>query len=286
MSEGNGGSPEQLGQASLKEAITPKTPNSDSSSQEESRQFKGGGTGFQLGGPTESQPGLATANKQDGSLTGVAQKATQEAKEQSSSQSLDMIRVLQQEFRLTEKQLEKLNNLAKENGINLEQFSKEDLGDREKIKQVLVLLENEEMKLNDQQKQNLQKINKELQEADQPLTSKQIKTKIDEKKQEINKKIEELREKQKSGQLTKEDEEELKQNEQVLAALNEMGDQVGEISKDQLDESKIQRKQTLLEKAQTYFKYAGFGLAALLFIFAWKGLISEMGGQRGGGMMG
>jgi hypothetical protein len=64
-----------------------------------------------------------------------------------------------------------------------------------------------------------------------------------------------------------------------------MESRVGEISQDQSETSKTQRKQAFLEKAPTYIKYAGFGLAALFFIFIWRGLTAEGGGQ-GKGMMG
>jgi hypothetical protein len=291
MSEGNDGvGPEQGGGAMVKKPETPLAESSPATpvTQLSSSFEKSTGPVQTSATPSETKPASQTAQAQSGEPQKAdASKPTDNfAKEQSSNEIINMTQVLQQEFNLQEEQLNKLQQLAKERGITLDQFSKEDLGNKEKMKQVLDLLENDEMKLNDQQKATLEKINQELQQADQPLTSEQMRAKITERKQQIISRIQQLQQKQQSGQvLTQEEQEEFNQNQQTLAALTEMESRVGEISQDQSETSKTQRKQAFLEKAPTYIKYAGFGLAALFFIFIWRGLAAEGGGQ-GRGMMG
>ena len=288
MSEGNGGGPEQssaINQSSLRQelfSVATLPPSSE----------KPIGPVQTSATPPETKPASQTAQSQSGepkkdSARLDASKPTDNfAKEKFSNEIINMTQVLQQEFNLQEEQLNKLQQLAKERGIALDQFSKEDLGNKEKMKQVLDLLENDEMKLNDQQKATLKKINEELQQADQPLTSEQMRAKITERKQQIISRIQQLQQKQQSGQvLTQEEQEELNQNQQTLATLTEMESRIGEISQDQSETSKTQRKKAFLEKAPIYIKYAGFGLAALFFIFIWRGLTAEAGGQ-GRGMMG
>jgi hypothetical protein len=278
MSEGNGGGPEQsstISQSSLIKELS-SVVNSPHSFEEPTGPVQTSAT------PSETKPASQTAKAQSGEPQKAdASKPTDNfAKEQSSNEIINMTQVLQQEFNLQEEQLNKLRQLAKERGIVLDQFSKEDLGNKEKMKQVLDLLENDEMKLNDQQKATLKKINQELQQADQRLTSEQMRAKITERKQQIILRIQQLQQKQQSGQvLTQEEQEELNQNQQTLATLTEMESRVGEILQDQSETSKTQRKKAFLEKAPIYIKYAGFGLAALFFIFIWRGLTAEGRGQ-------
>jgi hypothetical protein len=288
MSEGNGGGPEQSSAVS-QSSVRPELPSLATLPPSFEKQTGPVQTSVT---PSETKPASQTAQAQSGepqkaSARLDASKPTDNfAKEHSSNEIINMTQFLQQEFNLQEEQLNKLQQLAKERGITLDQFSKEDLGNKEKMKQVLDLLENDEMKLNDQQKATLKKINEELQQADQPLTSEQMRAKIIERKQQIISRIQQLQQKQQSGQvLTQEEQEELNQNQQALAALTEMESRVGEISQDQSETSKTKRKKALLEKAPIYIKYAGFGLAALFFIFVWRGLTAEGGGQ-GRGMMG
>ena len=284
MSEGNGGGPEQSSAIS-QSSVRPEPSFVATSPPSFENQVSLPTT---LATSLEIKPASQTAQAQSGEpqKADVYKPTDNFAKEQFSNEIINMTQVLQQEFNLQEEQLNKLQQLAKERGITLDQFSKEDLGNKEKMKQVLYLLENDEMKLNDQQKATLKKINEELQQADQPLTSEQMRAKITERKQQIISRIQQLQQKQQSGQfLTQEEQEELNQNQQTLATLTEMESRVGEILQYQSETSKTQRKKAFLEKAPIYIKYAGFGLAALFFIFIWRGLTAEAGGQ-GRGMMG
>jgi len=211
--------------------------------------------------------------------------------EQSSNKPINMIEILTQEFKLSEDQQKILKQKIielKQQGIDLESFSEEDLGDPQKIGTILGIIGSEEMGLSGEQRENLKKIQETLKIANQEeqLTERDMRAKITERKQQIILRIQQLQQKQQSGQvLTQEEQEEFNQNQQALAALTEMESRVGEISQDQSETSKTQRKQAFLEKAPTYIKYAGFGLAALFFIFIWRGLTAEGGGQ-GRSMMG
>jgi hypothetical protein len=283
MGEGNGGGPEQssaISQSSLRPELS-SVATSPPSFEKPTGPVQKSAT------PPETKPASQTTQAQSGEPQKVdASKPTDNfAKEQFSNEIINMTQVLQQEFNLQEEQLNKLQQLAKERGITLDQFSKEDLGNKEKMKQVLDLLENDEMRLNDQQKANLKKINEEIQQADQPLTSEQMRAKITERKQQIISRIQQLQQKQQSGQvLTQEEQEELNQNQETLVTLTEMESRVGEISINPKHQ-KPKEKKAFLEKAPIYIKYAGFGLAALFFIFIWRGLKAEGGGQVRG-MMG
>jgi len=281
--EGNDGGPEKVSQPQG-ESQPEGGGLSPSSKEVLSALSQAGGEALRQAAQTSVQPGEIQSTPSNPSPD--ASKPGNLAEERSSNQPLNMTQLLQEEFGLTAEQLTTLKKLAQQKGINLEQFSEGDLGNKEKMQQVLSLLENEEVKLSEQQKKNLKDIQQQLQQADQPLTQEQMQAKINEKKQQLQSRMQELQQKQQSGQvLTDEEKKELDEIQQALPLLTDMESQVGQLSADQSPEAKVQKRQTLLEKAPTYFKYAGFGLAALFFIFAWRGLTSEMGGQRGG-MMG
>ena len=286
MGEGNGGGPEQS--SAISQSSVRPEPSSVATSPPSSEK------------PASPSPATTSATPETKPASETRQAQPGEPKddpnmpkpaEQSSNKPINMIEILTQEFGLDGKQQELLKRKIpelKQQGIDLESFSGEDLGDPQKMGTILRIIGSEEMGLSGEQIENLGKIQKTLQSANQEgqLTEKDIRARITERKQQIISRIQQLQQKQQSGQvLTQEEQEELNQNQQALAALTEMEGQVGEISQNQSAESKTQIKQSLLEKAPTYIKYAGFGLAALFFIFAWKGLTSEMGGQKGG-MMG
>jgi hypothetical protein len=282
MSEGNGGGPEQLGGGTQPTGVSVETPGASTKT-----------PSFENPASLATKPPILSETE----LAAEPGQAQPEGEtqalhpEQSSRQSINMIEILTQEFGLDEKQQELLKQKIpelKEKGIDLQSFSEEDLGDPKKMGIILEIIGSEEMGLSDEQRENLEKIQETLQSANQEgqLTERDMRAEITERKNQIISRIQQLQQKQQSGQvLTQEEQEELNQNQQALAALTEMESRVGEISQNQSAESKTQIKQSLLEKAPTYIKYAGFGLAALFFIFVWQGLRNASGGQ-GRGMMG
>jgi len=208
--------------------------------------------------------------------------------EQSSNKPINMIEILTQEFKLSEGQQEILQQKVeelKQQGIDLQSFSEENLGDPQKMGTILGIIGSEEMGLSDEQRENLEKIKETLKKAEQgeQLTEEQIQGKINERKDQLQKRIAELEEKGKKGELTKEEKEELNEAKQILSDLEE-------ISESKLEESdKYKRgeiKRAMLEqKIKTYGTYAAVGMGLLLLVFAWRGLKETAGGQ-GRGMMG
>jgi hypothetical protein len=279
MSEGNGGGPEQLGGGSQSTGFLVETP----------------GTSTQT--PSFESPAGLAATPAISSETELAAKPGQAQPEggiqasypeQSSRQSINMIEILTQEFKLSEGQqkiLQQKVEKLKQQGIDLQSFLEEDLGDPQKMGIILEIIGSEEMGLSDEQRENLEKIKETLKKAEQgeQLTEEQIQGKINERKDQLQKRIAELEEKGKKGELTKEEQEELNEAKQILSDLEE-------ISESKLEESdKYKRgeiKRAMLEqKIKTYGTYAAVGMGLLFLVFAWRGL-RETGGGQGRGMMG
>jgi len=271
--EGNGGGPEQVGGSQPQGGGLPPPSEEALSAPSQALEEPLSQAAQKLvepGEPRETRPIThSDASKQQGDL----------AKEQSSNQPVNMTQVLQQEFGLEPEQLTTLKNLAQKEGINLDQFSEEDLGDKEKMDEILKLLE--QTGLNEKQQENLKKIREVLQQADQPLTEEQLQAKINERITQLESRIKELE--QKGEQLTPEEQQELnnarKAIEDLRAAAQFSSFEGDEYAK---GEAKIERlKQRIKENAT----YATVGIGLLILVFAWRGFKETSGGQRGG-MMG
>jgi len=275
MSEGNGGGPEQLGGG----GVSVETPGASTQT------------------PSSENPaGLATTSAISSETESASQTAQAQPEgetqalhpEQSSNKPINMIEILTQEFKLSEGQQKILQQKVeelKQQGIDLQSFSEENLGDPKTMEKILGIIGSEEMGLNEEQRENLEKIKETLKKAEQgeQLTEDQIQGKINERKDQLQKRIAELEEKGKKEELTKEEQEELNEAKQILSDLEE-------ISESKLEESdKYKRgeiKRAMLEqKIKTYGTYAAVGMGLLLLVFAWQGFRSASGGQ-GRGMMG
>jgi len=212
-----------------------------------------------------------SSNSQD-----VVQQGSK-AEEQESNQPFNMTQVLQQEFGLTPEQLSTLRDLAQKEGINLDQFSEEDLGNKEKMQKMLDLLAKEEMKLSDQQKKNLEDIQQQLQQADQPLTEEQMQENIKKRITQLEQRIAELKVKK---ELTPDEEKELSDAEETLKNLND----VFQFKPESSDPSKRfeEKREMLKQRIKQYGTYTTIGMGLLIFVFAWRGFKETNGGQRGG----
>jgi hypothetical protein len=276
MGEGNSGGPEQLGGVIKPKGVSVETPEAS------------------IRTPSFENPaGLATtppilSEKKPAVKPGQTQPEGELHPEQSSNKPINMIKILTQEFKLSEGQQKILQQKVeelKQQGIDLQSFSEENLGDPKKMGTILGIIGSEEMGLSDEQRENLEKIKETIKKAEQgeQLTEEQIQGKINERKDQLQKRIVELEEKGKKGELTKEEKEELNEAKQILSDLEE-------ISESKLEESdKYKRgeiKRAMLEqKIKTYGTYAAVGMGLLLLVFALRGF-REAGGGQGRGMMG
>jgi hypothetical protein len=219
---------------------------------------------------TSATPETKPASETGQAQPGVPQKANPDqsdnpAKEQSSNQPINMIQVLKQEFNLEEAKLEKLQELAKAKDIDLNQYSENDLGDAQKMKEILSLLE--KVELTPEQQKKLNEIKTTLGPAieGQQLTKEEIHGKIGERREELNKKMQEI---EGSGELT--DEEKKEKLEKIQKALDSLGEMKSDMNQlDNLSKEEIRRT---IKKASGYFQTIGFGLTGLFLLYAWKSL--------------
>jgi hypothetical protein len=279
MSEGNSGGPEQLGggiqpagvSVEIQRAST-QTPSSENPA----------GLATTPAIPSETEPAAKPGQAQPEGETQALHP------EQSSNKPINMVEILTQEFKLSEGQQKILQQKVeelKQQGIDLQSFSEKDLGDPKKMGIILEIIGSEEMQLDKEKRENLEKIEEILKQAEEgeQLTEEQIQGKINERKDQLQKRIAELEEKGKKGELTEEEQKELNEAKQILSDLEE-------ISESKLEESdKYKRgeiKRAMLEqKIKTYGTYAAVGMGLLLLVFALRGL-KETGGGQGRGMMG
>jgi len=133
--------------------------------------------------------------------------------------------------------------------------------------------------LNQEQIFTLEKAKEDFNSATRIKSQEDLIREIQKRKNELQTRIDQLREKQAHRELNQAERDELKQKEELLAHLTEMENQ---LSQQSLSDQKPKR---ILEKAPTLIKYFGFGLVAIFFFLIFRGLTSEMGGQKGG-MMG
>lgn len=272
MSEGNGGGPEQLGGVIKPKGVSVQTP--EASTQTPS---------FENPAGLATTPPLLSETKPTVKPVDAQPKREVQAShpEQSSRQLMNMIEILTQEFKLSEGQQKILKQKVeelKQQGIDLQSFSEEDLGDPQKMGTILGIIGSEEMGLSDEQRKNLEKIKETIKKAEQgkQLTEEQIQGKINERKDQLQKRIAELEEKGKKGELTKEEQKELNEAKKILSDLEE-------ISESKLEESdkykKGEIKRAMLEqKIKTYGTYAAVGMGLLLLVFALKGFREASGG--------
>ena len=279
MSEGNGGGPEQLVGVIKPKGFSVETPEASTRI-----------PSFENPASPATTPPLLSETK-PAAEPGQAQPK-EETKalhpEQSSNKPINMIKILTQEFKLNEDQQKILQQKVeelKQQGIDLQSFSEENLGDPKKMGTILGIIGSEEMGLSDEQRENLEKIKETIKKAEQgeQLTEEQIQGKINERKDQLQKRIAELEEKEKKGELTKEEQEELNEAKQILSDLKEIGESKLEES-DKYKRGEIKRAM-LEQKIKIYGTYAAFGMGLLLLVFALRGL-REAGGGQGRGMMG
>jgi len=279
MSEGNGGGPEQLGGVIKPKGVSVETPKASTRTPSVEKPASPATTPAILSEKKpEAKPGQAQPKEETKALH----------PEQSSNKPINMIKILTQEFKLNEDQQKILQQKVeelKQQGIDLQSFSEENLGDPKKMGTILGIIGSEEMGLSDEQRENLEKIKETLKKAEQgeQLTEEQIQGKINERKDQLQKRIAELEEKEKKGELTKEEQEELNEAKQILSDLKEIGESKLEES-DKYKRGEIKRAM-LEQKIKTYGTYAAFGMGLLLLVFALRGL-REAGGGQGRGMMG
>ena len=278
MGEGNGGGPEQLGGVIKPKGFSVETPEAST----QTPSFKNLASPATTPILSETKPAAEPGQAQHEGETQALRP------EQSSNKPINMIKILTQEFKLSEGQQKILKQKVeelKQQGIDLQSFSEENLGDPKKMGTILGIIGSEEMGLSKEQRENLEKIKETIEKAEQgeQLTEEQIQGKINERKDQLQKRIAELEEKEKKGELTKEEQKELNEAKQILGDLEE-------ISESKLEESdKYKRgeiKRAMLEqKIKTYGTSAAFGMGLLLLVFALRGL-REAGGGQGRGMMG
>jgi len=279
MSEGNGGGPEQLGGVIKPKGVSVETPKASTRTPSVEKPASPATTPAILSEKKpEAKPGQAQPKEETKALH----------PEQSSNKPINMIKILTQEFKLNEDQQKILQQKVeelKQQGIDLQSFSEENLGDPKKMGTILGIIGSEEMGLSDEQRENLEKIKETLKKAEQgeQLTEEQIQGKINERKDQLQKRIAELEEKEKKGELTKEEQEELNEAKQILSDLKEIGESKLEES-DKYKRGEIKRAM-LEQKIKTYGTYAAVGMGLLLLVFALKGF-REAGGGQGRGMMG
>jgi hypothetical protein len=279
MSEGNGGGPEQLGGGSQPTGVSVEIP--EASTQTPS---------------FENPTGLATTPAISSETESASQTAQAQPEgetqalhpEQSSNKPINMIEILTQEFKLSEDQQKILKQKIpelKEKGIDLESFSEEDLGDPQKMGIILEIIGSEEMELNEEQRENLEKIKETLKKAEQgeQLTEEQIKGEIDERMKKLNQRIAELEGKE---NLTDEERKELDKAKNDLQAIQELKNITQSNVTAENEHKRVESKRDMLrQKIRTYGTYAAVGMGLLLLVFAWRGL-KETGGGQGRGMMG
>jgi len=276
MSEGNGGGPEQLGGVIKPKGVSVETPEASTRI-----------PSFEKPASPATTPPLLS-EKKPAVKPVQAQPEGEINPEQSSNKPINMIKILTQEFKLREDQQKILQQKVEElkrQGIDLQSFSEENLGDPKKMGTILGIIGSEEMGLSDEQRENLEKIKETIKKAEQgeQLTEEQIQGKINERKDQLQKRIAELEEKEKKGELTKEEQEELNEAKQILSDLKEIGESKLEES-DKYKRGEIKRAM-LEQKIKTYGTYAAVGMGLLLLVFALRGL-REAGGGQGRGMMG
>jgi len=279
MSEGNGGGPEQLGGGIKPTGISVETPGAPTQTPSSENPASPATTSAI---PPETESASQTAQAQPEGETQAVHP------EQSSNKPINMIEILTQEFGLDKKQQELLKRKIpglKQQGIDLQSFSEENLGDPQKMGTILGIIGSEEMGLSEEQRENLEKIKETIKKAEEgeQLTEEQIQGKINERKDQLQKRIAELEEKEKKGELTKEEQEELNEAKQILSDFKEIGESKLEES-DKYKRGEIKRAM-LEQKIKTYGTYAAVGMGLLLLVFALRGL-KETGGGQGRGMMG
>jgi len=289
MSEGNGG-PEQGGGAMVKKPETPVAEPSPATPV------------AQLSSSSENPAGLVTTSASPSERESASQ-APQQAQpgglkddpktamsnpEESSNKPINMMEILTQEFKLSEDQQKILKQKIpelKQQGIDLESFSEENLGDPATMRKILEIIGSKEMRLNEEQRKNLEKIEKTLRQAEQgeQLKEAQIQEEIDKRMKTLNERITELEEKE---NLTDEEQKELEKAKNDRQALQELQNIVQSNLTGENEHERVEGKRSALEqKIKTYGTYAAVGMGLLVFVFAWRGL-KETGGRQGEGMRG
>jgi len=282
--EGNSGGPEQLGRGSQPKGVSvetlaasTQTPSFENPAGLSTTPEISSETEIASQGPQQAQPG---GSKDDPNMPKPA--------EQSSNKPINMIEILTQEFKLNEGQQKILQQKVeelKQQGIDLQSFSEEDLGDPKKMGIILEIIGSEEMGLNEEQRENLEKIKEILKKAEQgeQLTEEQIQGEIDERMKKLNQRIAELEGKE---NLTDEERKELDKAKNDLQAIQELKNITQSNVTAENEHKRVESKRDMLrQKIRTYGTYAAVGMGLLFLVFAWRGLRDASGGQ-GRGMMG
>jgi hypothetical protein len=272
MGEGNSGGPEQLGGVIKPKGVSVETPGTSTQTPSFEKPASPATTPPIL---SETKPAVKPGQAKPEGETQALHS------EQSLNKPINMIEILTQEFKLNEGQQKILQQKVEElkrQGIDLQSFSEENLGDPKKMGTILGIIDSEEMGLSDEQRENLEKIKETIKKAEQgeQLTEEQIQGKINERKDQLQKRIAELEEKGKKGELTKEEKKELNEAKQILSDLEEISESKSEES-DKYKRGEIKRAM-LEQKIKTYGTYAAVGMGLLLLVFAWRGLRETGGG--------